>query len=69
MRLLGVIFQGGTNLPDGIVQTLLEVHKSFGTPNLFRQFLSCDYLAGMAHEERQDFGRLRLKLQRRPIAA
>jgi hypothetical protein len=66
-RVVGVVFQGGANLSNCEVETLLKIYEGFRTPDLLGQFLACNHFPWAADQQPQDFGRLWLKFQRSPI--
>lgn len=68
-RPLGVIFENVADLPDGEVKPVFEINVGFRAPYLLRQFLARDDLSSVPHQNRQNPGRLRLKLQGQAVTA
>src|SRR5581483_4305400 len=69
LRMLGIVFEHRTNLPNCKVEAVLEIDMDFGSPDLFNYLLPGDDFAGAACKSRQHFRRLRLKLDGRSITA
>src|SRR6266849_842620 len=61
-RMFRIVFQGGADLTDSVVQTLLEIYERLRAPDLLSQVLPGDDFPWPAYQQRQNFGRLRLKL-------
>jgi hypothetical protein len=59
--MVGVIFQGSADLPDGEVEALLEIYERLRAPHLPGQVLPRDDFSGTAYQHGQDLGRLRLE--------
>src|SRR5579864_6493166 len=69
LRMVGIVFEHRTNLPNCKVEAMLEIDMDFGSPDLFNYLLPGDDFAGAACQRCQYFRRLRLKLYRGPVAA
>jgi len=68
LRLLGVVFERGPNLPDRVIQPLLKIYKGLRAPDLLDQFLPSHDFASTTDQERQNLGWLRRQSQRSSIA-
>jgi hypothetical protein len=59
-----IVLEDGTDLPDGKVQTLLEIDKCLGTPNLPGDLRAGNDFPLAADQQDENLGRLRLELER-----
>jgi hypothetical protein len=67
--LLGSVVQSRANLPDCIVQAMLEIDEGFRAPNAFGNFCPTYDLPRTRSEEDENFGRLGLELDAGSIPA
>src|SRR5207302_5276745 len=68
-RALGIVLERSPNLPDGEVETVLEIYVGFRTPHLLSQLLSGNHLSSTADQNRKNYCGLRLELQSSAVAA
>jgi len=67
--MVGIVLEDGTDLPDGEVQTLLEIDECLGAPHLLGDVLPGDDFPMPADEQSENLGGLRLELERSSVPA